>query len=98
VHDIGSSDSGNFDVLITDVTDTILRTEIAELVSIIYLVKATKEEANKQLDISSGFLYGNNFRPILPCVVSSEGPLSFLHRGHCSPATYLSTQVSVSYI
>jgi hypothetical protein len=59
-------------VLITDVTDEILRTEIAKLVGIPYLERATQEEANKKRDVHHGFLFGDNYRPIFPCIVSNE--------------------------
>ena len=97
VHDGSFSD--DFDVLITDVTDEILRTEIAELVGIPYLEKATQAEAKKILDVGRGFLYGDNYRPIFPCVVSRED----LNKAHWvffladtgSPKTYVSTKVSL---
>ena len=97
IHDIGLVGSDDFDVLITDVTDGILRTEIAELVGIPYLAKATLEEAEKCPNMSLDFLYGRNKRPIFPCVVSSEYKAHwiFFIVNTGSPATYLSTQVSV---
>lgn len=69
IHDIGSPGSDPFDVLITDVTDDILRTEIAEVVGVPYLGKASLEEADKLMDMGQGFLFGDNSRPIFPCVV-----------------------------
>ena len=64
IHDISNIEPNNFDVVITDVSDKTLQTDIAELVGISYL-----QEANKRLDFASGFLYGINSRPIFPCVV-----------------------------
>ena len=96
IHDLGLNE---FDVLITDVTDEILRTKIAELVGIQYLEKATPEEAEKTVDIGRGFLFGKNSRPIFPCVVSFEKQKRanwvFFVIDTGSPATFLSTEVSV---
>lgn len=93
--------SNHYDVLsagFTDVTDEILRTEIAELVGIPYLSRATQDESNKKVDIGSGFLYGDTYCPIFPCVVK------FRERAHWvffivasgSPGTFLSAQVGVT--
>jgi hypothetical protein len=57
VHDLGAED---FDVLLTDITDKVLRGPIAQIAGIPYLKKATREEADRKPDVSRGFLYGFN--------------------------------------
>jgi len=82
----------------TDVTEKILRSEISELVGIKYLEKATEDEANKKIDICSGFLYGSKYRPIFPCVVRlrDRAHWVFFLVDSGAPVTYLSSQVSVT--
>jgi len=97
IHDIGGVDPKDYDVLITDVDDNILRTEVSELVGIPYLKEATKDEANDKVRIGHCIIYGMKQRTIFPCIVS------FLDKAHWvffivdsgSPLTYLSVQVSV---
>lgn len=103
IHDVSTTGPNDFDVLITDVSDQTPRTEISELVGIPYLQKANKEEANKRIEIGSGFLYGNASRPIFPCVVKFEGEEERAHWvfflvDSCSPSTFISAQVSVSLL
>ncbi|KAH0612345.1 uncharacterized protein H6S33_010397 [Morchella sextelata] len=45
IHDIGGTDPGDFDVLISDVDDEKLRGEVTEIVGIPYHAEATKEDA-----------------------------------------------------
>jgi hypothetical protein len=98
IHDAEVVDPKDYDVLVTDITDKKLRPEIAKLAGIAYLEKATKDDANKKVDIGYGFLYGSKFRPIFPCV------LSFRDKAHWvfflvdsgAPVTYLSSQASVA--
>jgi hypothetical protein len=94
IHDIGSDD---FDVLITDVNDGLLRTEVAEVLGVPYLAKATPEEAEKRPSMSRGILYGRNLRPIFPCVVSSGSKAHwvFFIADTGSPRSYISAQVSI---
>ena len=47
IHDIGSVDLKDYDVLITDMNNDTLHSEISKLVDIPYLQEATKEEADK---------------------------------------------------
>jgi hypothetical protein len=100
IHDIGRADPTDYDVLITDVDDSILRSQISELVGVPYLQEATKEEANKVVETGSGFLYGRNSRTIFPCVVSYNGDARwiFFIVDSSSPLTYLSAPVSCSYL
>ena len=70
IHDVGDVDSKDFVALITDVNDNILRSDVAELAGIPYLKEATKDEANKVVEIGTGFVY--NLRLIFPCVVGFE--------------------------
>jgi hypothetical protein len=89
----------HYDALImdtTDINDHILHNEISELVGIPYLKEATKEEADKEVDSLRGFVYGDKYRMILPCVLKIEDKahwVFFIVGG--APLTYISTQVSV---
>ena len=99
IHDIGGVDH---DVIITDMSDytsdNMLRTEIAELLGAPYLQKATKDEANKKIEIATGIIYGTKFRMVFPLVVSFKDNARWVffivHTG--APLTYLSTHVSAS--
>ena len=96
IHDIGPVDPKDYDVLITDVDDHTLHNEISDLVGIPYLKEATKEEADKVADSLRGFVYGNKYRMILPCVLRIEDKahwVFFIVNGG-APLTYISTQVS----
>jgi hypothetical protein len=97
IHDIGGVSPNDYDVLITDVNDNTLHSEISKLVGIPYLEEATKDEAVKVASKLHGFSYGQMFRLILPCVVSTTDQARWIffivHTG--APLTYISTQVSV---
>jgi hypothetical protein len=97
IHDIGGVDPKDYDVLITDVNDNKLRTEISELVGIPYLKEATKDEANNKVKIGHGIIYGMKQRTIFPCIVSFQDKAHwvFFIVDSGSPLTYLSVQVSV---
>ncbi len=96
IHDVGGVDPEDFDVLITDVNDEKLRSEIAEAVGIQYLAKATEADANKVLEIGQGVIYGKKLRTIFPCVVRNKDKAHwvFFVLDTCAPLTYLSAQVS----
>ena len=102
IHDIGGVDPEDHGVIITDMSDYttnyMLQTEIAELLGVPYLQKATKDEANKKIEIATGIIYGTKFRMVFPYVVSFEDNARWvffiLHTG--APLTYLSTHVSAS--
>ena len=102
IHDIGGVDPEDHGVINTDMsdytTDYMLQTEIAELLGVPYLQKATKDEANKKIEIATGIIYGTKFRMVFPYVVSFEDNARWvffiLHTG--APLTYLSTHVSAS--
>jgi hypothetical protein len=97
IHDIGPVDPKDYDVLLTDITDNMLRIDIAEIVGIPYLDKATEGDANKLVEIGHGILYGQRLRTIFPCVVT------FLDKAHWvffivdggSPLTFISSQVTI---
>ena len=94
----------DYDVLITDMSDNKLRTEIAELLGVPYLQKATKDEANKKIEIATGMTYatsitdGAKFRMVFPCVVSFKDNARwvFFIVDTSAPLTYLSAHVSAS--
>ena len=94
IHDAEVVSATDYDVLITDVTDRLLRNEIADLAGIRYLQKATDADKEK-VNVGCGFLYGSKFRPIFPCVVTSKEQSRWVfflvHSG--APVTYLSVQV-----
>ncbi|KAF2182315.1 hypothetical protein K469DRAFT_752136 [Zopfia rhizophila CBS 207.26] len=94
IHDIGGVEPEDYDVLITDIDNNTLRSEVAELIGIPYLKKATKEEANNVVEIGHGITYGRKFRIIFPCVVSFEDKAHwvFFIVDTGAPLTYLSAQ------
>jgi hypothetical protein len=97
IHDIGGVDPKDYDVLITDIDNNTLQSEISKLVDIPYLKEATKDEANKvPIDIH-GFVYGRTFRMILPCVlrIQDKARWVFFIVDPGSPLTYISAEVSV---
>jgi len=103
IHDIAGVDPKDYDVLITDMNENKLRTEIAELLGVPYLQKATKDEANKKIEIATGITYDTKtydpkFRIVFPCVVSFEDNARwvFFIVDTSAPLTYLSTHVSAS--
>jgi hypothetical protein len=73
IHNVGGVDPKDYDVLITDIDSNKLRSEIAEVIGILYLAKASEADANKVIEIGHGIVYGPKFRTILPCVVSRRG-------------------------
>jgi hypothetical protein len=63
-------DPKDYDVLITDMDNNTLRSDVSKLVDIPYLKEATKDEADKVAEEIHGFIYGQKLCLILPCVVS----------------------------
>ncbi|KAI9872107.1 MAG: hypothetical protein M1830_002057 [Pleopsidium flavum] len=96
IHDAEVVGANDFDVLITDITDQLLRSEIAELAGIKYLEKATEADSKEKVDVGCGFLYGRKFRPIFPCVVSwkDQARWVFFIVDSGAPLTYLSSQTA----
>ena len=97
IHDIGGVDPKDYDVLLSDMDNNTLHSEISKLVGIPYLEEATKDEADKVIEEINGFLYGPKHHLILPCVLSIEDKARwvFFIVDPGSPLTYISTQVSV---
>ena len=99
IHDVRGIMPKDYDVLRTDITAGTLRDEIAEIVGIPYLTRATKDEANKKLDIGTGFVYGDSLRIMFPCVVGLEDRdkayWAFFIMDPGSPYTYISPEVSI---
>ena len=97
IHDIGDVDPKDFDVLITDLSDNKLRIDVADIVGIPYLQRASEDEANEVVKTGQGFFYGRKRRPIFPCVVGIEGKAHwvFFVVDTSAPLTYLSVQVSI---
>ncbi|KAI9767813.1 MAG: hypothetical protein M1840_005494 [Geoglossum simile] len=96
IHDIGGPDPHGYDVLITDVDEKTLRSEIAEIVGVPYLGKSTESDANAVVRVGHGYLFGRNIRTIFPCVVSCQDMARwvFFIVDSGAPLTYLSTQAS----
>jgi len=97
IHDISGVDPNSYDVLITDINDNTLRSNISDFIGIPYLREATKDDANKKVQIGHSFIYGQNFRTIFPCVVSYEDKAHwvFFIVSSGAPLTYLSASVSI---
>jgi hypothetical protein len=105
IHDVGSIAPKDYDVLIANMDNTDmdyekLRSKIAEVVGIQYLVKATEADANNVAQIGHGYIYGRKLRTIFPCVVSHDDKAHwvFFLVSTGAPLTYLSAQVSTSYL
>ena len=97
IHDVGR-DPKDYDVLISDVKHETLETKVAEELGIPYLSKAAESQARVVVQVGTGYIYGPQYRPIVPFVVSHKGEALwvFFIVDNCSPLTYLSTQVSAS--
>jgi hypothetical protein len=95
IHDV---DARDIDVLLTDVTDRILRSEITDIVGIPYLEKASKDQTDKVVETCEGFIYGRH-RTILPCVVCLEDQARwvFFVVDSSAPATYLSEPTAEAF-
>jgi hypothetical protein len=96
IHDICGVDPKDYDALITDVNNDTLHSEISKFVGIPFLEEATKDEADKVARDIHGFVYGEKFRMILPCVLNIEGKARwiFFMVDSGAPLTYISTHVS----
>ena len=71
IHDVELEDS--YDVLISDVWDGILRSELSDIIGIPYLQKATKNEASTIVEKLEGPIFPPHLRMVFPCVVGYEG-------------------------
>jgi len=95
--DAGPIDPNDYGVVISGITDAKLRTDIAEVVGIKYLTRASQEEADKVIDVGDCYIFGPKSRLIFPAVVSLEGNhhwiFFLLDTG--IPLSYLSFEVSV---
>jgi hypothetical protein len=83
IHDVGGVDPKDYDVLITDVNDETLRTEVSQVVGIPYLAKATEADANEALKVGHGYIYGRKLRTTFPAIVGHKGKAHwvFFHPG-----------------
>jgi hypothetical protein len=97
IHDIGGVNPKDYDVLITDVDNNMLHSDISKKAGIAYLMEATKEEADKVAGDIRGFVYGRKFRLILPCILSIDEKAHWIHFivDSAAPLTYISKHVSV---
>jgi hypothetical protein len=96
LRDISNLELNNYDVLITDVTEKTLRTEISKVFGIDYLAKATEEDAKREVDAINGCLYGDGRRAMVPCVVSNGNKAYWVHFfvDTGAPTTFLSEKVN----
>ena len=96
IHDVGGVNPEDYDVLLTDMDDGKLRSEVAELIGVPYLKKTTKDKANNKLEIGRGVIYGRRYRILFPCVVGfkDQARWVFFVVNSGAPLTYLSPQVS----
>ena len=96
IHDIGGVSPKDYDVLITDINNDILDSKISKLAGIPYLKEAKGNEADNMPHKLTGFIYGDKFRLILPCLVGIQDKAHWVffivHTG--APLTFISTQVS----
>jgi len=86
----------NYDVLITDVNEETLRTEISKVFGIDYLAKATEDDAKREVDVMNGYLYGEGRHAMFPCVVSNGNKAYWVHFivDIGAPTTFLSKKVN----
>ena len=100
IHDLRSI-SGlelyNYDVLITDVNENALRTDVSKFFGIDYLAKATEDDVKRKVDVINGFLYGEGRRAMVPFVVNRGDHAYWVHFivDTGAPVTFLSEKVNV---
>ena len=94
--DISDLELSNYDVLITDLNEKTLRSEISKVFGIDYLAKATEDDAKREVDAINGYLYGDGRRPMVPCVVSNGNKAYWVHFlvGTGAPGTFVSKKVN----
>ncbi|KAI9771843.1 MAG: hypothetical protein M1840_001613 [Geoglossum simile] len=99
IHDIGGVSPKDFDVLITDMNNDILESEISKLAGIPYLKEVKKIEADNMPHKLTGFMYGEKFRLILPCLVGVQGKARwvFFIVDTGAPLTFISDQVAQAF-
>ena len=82
IHDLRDiSDIGldNYDVLISDIDEKVLRNEVSRLFGIDYLAKATEDDAKRDINAVNGYLYGQARRLIVPFVVRNGDESYWVH-------------------
>jgi hypothetical protein len=96
IHDVGGVDPQDFDVLLTDMDNNTLHSDISALAGVPYLKEAMKDEADKKVASVQGFVYGRLTRNIFPCTLSIQGKACWVFFLVCSgaPLTYISAEVS----
>jgi len=99
VHDIAGVDPKDYDVLITDMDNDTLHSDISKLLNIPYLKEATKDETAEVAKEIHGFMYGQKLGMIFPCVVSirDQARWVFFIVNPRSPLTFISSHVSVHH-
>ena len=100
IHDfqsISGLEMYNYDVLITDLNEAALRTDVSKFFGIDYLAKVTEDDAKRKIGVVNGFLYGEGRRAMVPFVVSRGDHAYWVHFivDTGVPFTFLSEKVSV---
>ena len=71
LYNISELELDNYDVLIKDINEDTLRTDISKAFGIAYLTKATEDDVKRKIDAINGYLYGEGRRAIVPCDVNN---------------------------
>lgn len=92
IEDLDTIQPQDYDVLITDIDEGKLKSEIAEDLGVDYLGKATRGQASIKAEYIDGLLCGRRRRPVLPCVVQYGDKAAWVIFvvDTSAPATYLS--------
>ncbi|KAI9762187.1 MAG: hypothetical protein M1840_001458 [Geoglossum simile] len=99
IHDASSVGLKDYDMIITDVDNGILQSEISELAGLPYLKEAKRDEADDMPDKLFGFIYGENFRMMLPCLVGigDKARWVFFIVDSGTPRTFISAQAAQAF-
>jgi hypothetical protein len=73
VHDFSGLQTGDFDVLISDLNHQKLETELSDILGVPYLSRASEEDVKKVVEVGEAIVVGPSFRTIFPCVVEVGG-------------------------
>jgi hypothetical protein len=85
-----------FDVLITDINENTLQTEVSKVFGMDYLANASEGDAKREVDTIDGYLYGEARRAMVPCVVGNGDKAYWVHFivDTLSPWTFVSEKVN----
>jgi len=78
----------NFDVLISDIDEKTLQTEISRVFGIDYLAEATQDDAKREIDVIKGYVYATGvvqwFHVLSAMIFKLIGCISFWRLMSCS--------------